>query len=427
MKILILNAHSAQNAGDLAILRESIACMRRAFPGADLTITMNDEISGLLPADAVFVGSFTRWMMRVDARGEWRWRKSLVPLYAALLILSSLLYRLTRLQLLPRLPDRRDLLRAYYAADVVAVIGGGHLYARHSANIAFVWLWLGIALAVLMGKPLIFLPQSFGPLPGRIQQAMLRWLLSRSALVVAREYRSLRLLAAIGLRRRVLALPDLAFGDDAIDSESLLAPEVAALAADRKPLIGLTLMDWQGQNPQFRNQRSYEAAVLALMRHVGDRYGAQVVLFAQCTGPNAAHDDRIIARRLLAEARSQGLDNVYFVDAALSPEQLKAAYGRLDLLVATRMHSAIFALSRNVPALAIGYLYKSVGIMEMLGLERHALDIATIDAETLCAGFDALWSEREAIRRQLSERIPAFQGTLDHLPLLIRRSVEERS
>ncbi|HEY0601967.1 MAG TPA: polysaccharide pyruvyl transferase family protein [Herpetosiphonaceae bacterium] len=425
MKILILNAHSAQNAGDLAILRESIACMRRAFPGADLTITMNDELSDLLPADAVFVGSFTRWMMRVDARGEWRWRKSLVPLYAALLILTSLLYRLTGLQLLPRLPERRDLLRAYYAADVVAVIGGGHLYARHSANIAFAWLWLGIALAVLMGKPLIFLPQSFGPLPGAVQQEMLRWLLSRSALVVAREYRSLRLLAEIGLRRRVLVLPDLAFGDDS--TESPLVPQVAALTGDRQPLIGLTLMDWQGQNPQFHNQRSYENAVLALMRHVGERYGARVVLFAQCTGPTAAHDDRIIARRLLAEARSQGIDGVYFVDAALSPEQLKAAYEHLDLLVATRMHSAIFALSRNVPALAIGYLYKSVGIMEMLGLERHALDIATIDAETLCAGFDALWSERETIRRQLSERIPAFQGTLDHLPLLIRRSVEERS
>lgn len=426
MKILILNAHSAQNAGDLAILRESIACMRRAFPGAELTITMNDELSDLLPVDAVFVGSFTRWMMRVDARGEWRWRKSLVPLYAVLLILSSLLYRLTGLQLLPRLPERRDLLRAYYAADVVAVIGGGHLYARHAANIAFVWLWLGIALAVLMGKPLIFLPQSFGPLPGAIQQGMLRWLLSRSALVVAREYRSLRLLAEIGLRHRVLVLPDLAFGDDVAAAELLPVPEVAALAADRRPLIGLTLMDWQGQNPQFRNQRSYEAAVLALIRHVGERYGARVVLFAQCTGPTAAHDDRLIARRLLAEARSQGLDNVDFVDAALSPEQLKAAYQRLNLLVATRMHSAIFALSRNVPALAIGYLYKSVGIMEMLGLERHALDIATIDAETLCAGFDALWSKREATRRHLAERIPAFQSTLDHLPLLIRRSVEER-
>lgn len=427
MNILILNAHSAQNAGDLDILRESISCMRRAFPGANITITLNDERSDLLPDDAIFVGSFMRWMMRVDARGEWHWRKWLVPLYALLLILASLAYRVAGLRLLPRLPERRDLLRAYYQADVVVVIGGGHLYARHAANIAFVWLWLGIALTVLMGKPLIFLPQSFGPLPGAVQQRMLRWLLARSTLVAAREYRSLRLLAEIGLRRRVLVLPDLAFGSSAAEGNPPLMPELAALVASDQPLVGLTLMDWQGQNPQFRNQQRYEEAVLALMRHVRDRCDAQIVIFAQCTGPTPAHDDRLIARRLQAEARSRGIDGVSFMDAALPPEQLKAAYARLDLLVATRMHSAIFALSRKVPVLAIGYLYKSVGIMEMLGLEPYALDIATIDADTLCASFDALWSERTHIRQRLSVRIPAFQTTLDHLPELIRQSVEQRS
>jgi colanic acid/amylovoran biosynthesis protein len=423
MKLLILNAHSAQNAGDLAILRESIACLRRAFPNADLTITMNDELSDLLPDDAQYVGSFMRWMMQVDQRGEWRWRKQLVPVYGLLLILASLSYRLFGLRLLPWRSERRALMRAYYAADVVAVIGGGHLYARHALNIAFLWLWLGIALALLMGKPLIFLPQSFGPLPGRLQQGLLRWLLSRSALLVAREYRSLRLLAEIGLRRRALVLPDLAFGDDM--SERLLpVPGLAEIAATQQPLVGLTLMDWQGQNPGFRNQSSYEAAILALMRHLRERYNARVLLFAQCTGPTAAHDDRLIARRLAAEASAQGIDAVDLIDAALSPEQLKAAYERLDLLVATRMHSAIFALSRNVPVLAIGYLYKSVGIMEMLGLERYALDIDTIDATALCAASDALWAERDRIRQLLSARIPAMQHTLAYLPTLIRGSIE---
>jgi colanic acid/amylovoran biosynthesis protein len=422
MKVLILNAHSPQNAGDLAILRESIACLRRAFPGAELTITMNDELSALLPGDARFVASFMRWMMQVDERGEWRWRKPLVPFYGLLLILAALSYRLLGLRLLPRLPERRELLRAYYAADVVVVIGGGHLYARHALNIAFLWLWLGIALALLMGKPLIFLPQSFGPLPGALQQSLLRWLLGRSTLVAAREYRSLRLLAEIGLRRRVLVLPDLAFGDD---QSAASVPGLDAIGATGRPLVGLTLMDWQSQNPGFRNQSGYEAAILALIRHLRDHYNAQVLLFAQCTGPTAAHDDRLIARRLAAEARSRGIGDLHLIDAALSPEQLKAAYQRLDLLVATRMHSAIFALSRNVPVLAIGYLYKSVGIMEMLDLERYALDIDTIDADVLCAAADALWAERSQIREQLSARIPAMQQTLAHLPLLIRGSIEQ--
>ncbi len=427
MKILVLNAHSAQNAGDLAILKETIACLRRAFPNSELTIAINDDPCEPLPADAAYVGSLMRWLLRVDARGEWHWRKSLVPGYALWLIVGSLLYRLFGWRLMPRIPERRRLMHTYYDADLVAVIGGGHLYARHAATIGFVWLWLGIALAVLMRKPLVLLPQSFGPLPGALQRAMLRWLLSRSTLVAAREYHSLRLLAEIRLRRRVLVLPDLAFTAAAAPNATLMEalPEFARITAADRPLVGLTLMDWQGQNPQFRNQLTYEHAILALMRHVQQRYGARLVLFAQCTGPTAAQDDRRIARRLVAAAQAQGLDGVTLIDAALSPELLKAAYTHLDLLVATRMHSAIFALSAHVPTLVIGYLHKSVGIMEMLGLERHALAIDTVDAEQLCAGFDALWTERACVRRRLSERIPAMQTTLEWLPALIRQSVRQ--
>jgi colanic acid/amylovoran biosynthesis protein len=424
MKLLVLNAHSAQNAGDLAILQETLLCLRSAFPDAEVTIAINDEPSTTLPAEASYVGSFMRWMLQVDAQGEWRWRKPLVPFYALWLALCAVLYRLMNARLMPRAPERRRLMQAYYDADVVVVIGGGHLYARHAANIAFMWLWLGIALAVLMRKPLVLLPQSFGPLPGTMQRAMLRWLLARSALVVAREYRSLHLLAEVGLRRRVLVLPDLAFAPASADASDRHAAVLDRRVAGR-PLVGLTLMDWQGQNPNFHNQQGYEQAILRLMRHVQEHYDAEIVLFAQCTGPTAAQDDRRIARRIVAAARKEGCDDVTLIDAALSPEALKAAYARLDLLVATRMHSAIFALSGSVPALVIGYLHKSVGIMEMLGLERHALDIDTVDATLLCSSFDTLWAERALVRRRLAERIPAMQRTLAQLPLLVRQSVQE--
>jgi colanic acid/amylovoran biosynthesis protein len=110
---------------------------------------------------------------------------------------------------------------------------------------------------------------------------------------------------------------------------------------------------------------------------------------------------------------------VTVIDAALAPVELQAAYSRLDLLVATRMHSAIFALSAGVPALAIGYLHKSAGIMEMLGLERYVLDIDTIDAERLCAVADRLWDERAAVRARIATRIPAMRATLEKLPELL--------
>src|SRR5262249_55431156 len=151
-------------------------------------------------------------------------------------------HRLAGHRVLPLDAERRRLMCAYYDADLVVVIGGGHLYARHAFNIAFLWLWLGLALALLLGKPLVLLPQSFGPLPGRLQCGLLRWLLDRSAFVAAREYRSLRFLAEIGLGRRALVLPDMAFGlppSAACVADSLLERSLGDASG---PLIGMTLL-----------------------------------------------------------------------------------------------------------------------------------------------------------------------------------------
>src|SRR3712207_6177595 len=98
MQIIVLNANSPKNAGDLAILQQTMAVLRRAFPDATLTITVNDEISDLLPAGASYVGSLMRWVLRVDGQGEWRWRKPLVPFYALWLILAALAYRVAGLR-----------------------------------------------------------------------------------------------------------------------------------------------------------------------------------------------------------------------------------------------------------------------------------------------------------------------------------------
>lgn len=424
MKILLLNVHSPHNAGDLAILQETLNLLRRSFADADITVAINDPDHDRLPPGVTYVDSFMRWMIRVDSAGEWHWRKFVALLYVPWLLLAGVLFRVARFRFMPSSFTRRPLMQAYYDADVVAVIGGGHLFARHRLNIAFLWLWTGLALAVLLRKPLIMLPQSYGPLPGKLQRRMLRWLLQRSALVAAREFRSLQLLAEIGLRRPVLLLPDLAFTATEASFQALATavPQLAHLDATR-PIIGFTLMDWQGQNPRFQNQYAYEEAVLGLIRHIHDRYAGQIVVFAQCTGPTAAQDDRYVARRLASVAALHDVP-VLLIDEVLSPAILKAAYHRMDVLVATRMHSAIFALSNSVPTIVVGYLHKSVGVMELLGLQHHVLNIDTIDHAALCAAFDALWPVRADVQYVLRERIAAIQGTLQRVPALLQTSID---
>jgi colanic acid/amylovoran biosynthesis protein len=116
--------------------------------------------------------------------------------------------------------------------------------------------------------------------------------------------------------------------------------------------------------------------------------GGVVVLFAQCCGPSAAEDDRQVNARLFARAAQP--DRVLVIAEALPPDVLQAAYGQMDYFIGTRMHSVILALNAGVPALAIGYLHKTRGVLDELGLSDYCYDIEMLTAETLIAGFERL-------------------------------------
>ena len=57
--------------------------------------------------------------------------------------------------------------------------------------------------------------------------------------------------------------------------------------------------------------------------------------------------------------------------------------GTMDLFIGKRLHSCIFAISKRVPTLLLGYEKKAWGIMKMLDHEKYVLDINNIKAEKL--------------------------------------------
>ena len=85
-------------------------------------------------------------------------------------------------------------------------------------------------------------------------------------------------------------------------------------------------------------------------------------------------------------------------------------YGCLDLLVGTRFHSVIFAMTASVPVLAIEYEHKTSGIMHDLGLDEWVYDISTVDGAMLVAGLRRLFARRAEVVAQLAERMPAYQA-----------------
>ncbi len=418
-KILVINVHSYHNAGDAALAEMVLRILRDRFPKAPIITAMDDPDSYSGPEPTV--KSFMAWFKHdTQKRTGWRWVAIFCIGLESLLAVAA--YRLFgRPILFPVLKGHQETIRAYLDADLVVSCAGNFLYSSGVLGLAFVFSIYTMAYACIAGKPLYTMPQSIGPLNRWWEKVLVRWLVARMRLVFIREpvsWATLQTIRALGSHCHLV--PDVAFAFPAVPNHvgaSLLSE--AGLQMSTYPLLGVTVIDWQGQMRAFKKQELYEEAIAEAIRYFIAHYQGKAVIFSQVCGPTFKDDDRIPARRVLDRVKDLGGDQVLLLDRDLPPGLLKSTYGLMDIFIGTRLHSNIFALGEGVPVVAIAYQYKTRGVMEMLGLERWVMDIDTVDIGTLIPFLESAFAERQKTRQQISEIMPGVIESIGRVGQMI--------
>lgn len=420
MKILVTNAHSLLNAGDRVLLEVTLEQLRANFPGSAISVAIN-SLQDLDRDEAAFVGSFMSWFRSEESgREKWDWRR--LPALPWWLIQSGLVALtaryLRRAWPVPGNRARRDLLLAYCQSDLIVSCPGNFFYSGSGLGAAFLLHVLAVAYGWLLGKPLYMMPQTIGPLTRRRERWLLKRLLRHMRFVALRDTRSLEPVKQLGVPAvRCHVFPDSAFlfrgdGDLSPFAALLARPGGESGAAPARtlprPYVGVTVIDWGIKNRRFARQADYERAVGAALSEFLARHGGTVFIFPQVTGPSVVDDDRIPARRV-ADLTRAGPCQVVLVDATWSPDQLRAAYGQMDLFLGARLHSNIFALTAGTPVLAIAYQYKTHGVLGMLGLNDWVLDITDVDEPLVTERLELLWQRRIEVSALIRQRLPALQ------------------
>lgn len=375
MNVLVLNTHSFLNSGDAGIVLSQIGLIRDLLPGAEISLTSRtprlDEtvyepmgirvLPPLIPAKGIPLG-----------------RRS-----------------------------RRELREALPKSDLVLASGGGYFWSnrRSVPGRVFFQNVLPVLRAARLGKPIIFLPQSFGPTFSRPARMLLSSCLRGRSVVriFAREKASADFLAGLlGGRpnaKKVAVCPDMAFalGERDPDRE-------ARDPGLPHPVLAVTMRTWDF--PGVRRpaalkmgQAYFDGMLEASRRFIRERDGS-VLILPQVRGPWPYEDDRIISGRFAEElGRVSDASRVRLVELpdAVPPGRIIGILRGVDAVLATRLHSAIFALlAGRVPAV-IGYQPKSAGTMGLLGLDSFCLDISRTDPDGLTSLIAASLREgREA-------------------------------
>ncbi|MBW4509589.1 MAG: polysaccharide pyruvyl transferase family protein [Scytonematopsis contorta HA4267-MV1] len=408
MKIIISNTVTL-NGGDAAILLSIIDLFRNAF-GDDIDFVIYDsqpEIASRYYPNLVFrellyfqlgkapkikfLEKFFSYVLRLINLpriylGAWLIQHNLGLVSKILLSQSEL-----------------EDINHYKSADIVVSTGGTYLVE----NYALLPRIFDYKVTLLMQRPLVFYTQSMGPFSRQSNRQILSNIFDKALLVLLRDELSYKYVQDLDFNSsNVQVSSDVVFS---------LANELDLKQACEQSFpkgsclkIAISVRYW----PHFKNSNTidgmtkYKQAISAFTTYVVDKYQAEVTYISTCQGiPEYWVDDSKVAEEIFDLLPENIQKYVEVNNNFHTPKILLNFLKSHDLVVATRMHMAILALSAGTPVLPIAYEFKTQELFRRLGLGKWVQDIETTNAESITSLFDSFISALPENRQQLFAKV----------------------
>jgi len=410
MKILIISYHNPFNKGEASILHAMIDAINKTIPGAEFTaLSLHPEIDP--------IGRIAKVLPTIPPSCPgWRAKLKVVPLILQR-ILWTMMYGVCKLNVDALVePEVRRTLQAYAKADVIVSRGNDCFTDAHGIGIFLAHIYDHF-LATMLNKKVVIYAQTIGPFKDNLMGSIFRFLtkivLNRMELITVRETISEKILREMGVTRPAIYVT--------ADSAFLLQPapskrveEIMLREGVNKkcggPVVGIVISTVYnyGFLPHVKSSKEKYRKYVKLMKEVVDyvasKLNATVVLLVHVSSPPTSTDyDKLLNRDVYQLVKYK--TKVKLINNEYTCQELKGIIGQFDLLISSRMHPIIHALSMYVPVVGIGYTYKAKGIMKMVGLDRFVCDLKTLNVCELTSKIGVSYSSRDKIRRDLRFRM----------------------
>ena len=348
-------------------------------------------------------------------------KKLWVRNHIARLIASALL-----LKLIPSCRVRSSLaslnpwLQALVKADYVLALNYGDSFSDIYGLPRFFYVALPQILALLLGRRLVQLPQTIGPFKRRICRVVAKWILSRSALVYTRDEEAvptIRTMVPAGHAGRVRFCYDLGF----VVPPKRFAPVDPPLDRifSRRPVVGFNVSGllWMGgytRDNMFGLAADYQIAVRRVITDFIETKSATVLLVPHVNA-SMGEGDPTICEEIFRELQAVYPDRIFTMKPPYSEQEIKHVIARCDFFVGARMHACIAALSQCVPAVAMAYSGKFVGVFRSVGMDSAVVDLRSLSVDQVVAALSSIYHSREVLRSALEREMPTVNQVTRNL------------
>lgn len=249
---------------------------------------------------------------------------------------------------------RRDITQRIDSFDVILDTGAGDSFADIYGYKRLMTMMNAARIANGLGIPRVVTPQTVGPFDKQLGRTLGKWSLRHASLVVARDSASARYCADLGRTVDLLA-SDMVFA---------LPPEIPDAARD--VILNVSGLLWEGNS--HTDNRKYQNSVLKLIGALAAD-GRRVSLLAHVIGSKHTADDVFAINEILTRT---DVEVEVLIPSDLSEARRYLASARV--VVGSRMHACLNALSQGVPAISWAYSRKFAPLMGDLGW-KYVVDL----------------------------------------------------
>ena len=406
--ILLLGAtYSTDNMGVGALTTGALQVLSSRYPNADVLFLDYGT------KQSVSTSTIERKVVSVpllNLRFSW---KIFLPNNVALLLVLAMFLRLANRRLRERLIQQNLWLRNIGESDLAFAVSGGDSFSDIYGLGRFFYVSLPQLLVVALGRRLVLLPQTIGPFRTRLSRSIAAFLMRHAEIVYSRDIAGAS--DARGLLRLSDTDPKVRFCYDlgfVVESRKPVRLDLGQLDLSSprgRPLVGLNVSGlllmggYDGRNP-FQLIVDYRALILKVIEFLIVQKGADVLLVPHVFGIQAESDSVAICS-IYDELKDKYQERLFCVRDHYDQSEIKYIIGLCDFFVGARMHACIAALSQCIPAVAIAYTKKFIGVLQSIGEEYLVADPRQLTIEEILSAVDTAFIERQAIKLRLEAKI----------------------
>ena len=419
-KILLLGAtFNTDNMGVGALAAGALTIVTKKYADADIFFLDYGKKSIITKID---VAGKNLSVPLVNLRFSW---KIFLPNNVAYLFVMAILIKLVGQNLGKTLIEKNRWLKIISDADIAFAVSGGDSFSDIYGLSRFFYVALPQLLVTIMGKKLVFLPQTIGPLKRRLSRAIAKLLMRHAEIIYSRDIEGVRearlLLNLKENDSKVRFCYDMGFVVEPHRTNHFdtIGIEESDLALATRPLIGLNvsgllLLGGYNKKNMFNLKVDYQELIDCIIKTLIEVNQANILLVPHVFG-NQEESDSFAVYAVYERLKDSYPDRLFCVRGFYDQNEIKYIIGQCDFFIGSRMHACIGALSQSIPAIGISYSQKFFGVFESIGVGYLIADPRHLTIEETLDIIGKALTKREEIKKYLLGTMPEIKEKILNL------------